>query len=127
MQPPLRNGNLEEATILKVGGSIFDPYETHPEFLYHLLSAVVEAHNQHNRLILTVGGGPSQSVSREMATRFGLPDDITSESAANVLEGQAKTVVYLLNRIKSGLAHYLNPDGANVVLNCHYINRELLD
>ncbi|HIH92418.1 TPA: hypothetical protein HA281_06490 [Candidatus Woesearchaeota archaeon] len=126
-QPYPKNGKIEEGTIIKVGGSLLDLYKKNPNGLRNLLGASVEAHDKGYRIVLTVGGGPSNSVSKDMAAAYSLPAELRGENTERVLDVQARIIAYVLNDIKSGLGQYVSPEDANMVLRGNYINRELLD
>ena len=126
-QPFPRNGKLEEATVIKIGGSIFDLFKEQSEGLTNLLTAVVEAHSQGNRLVLNVGGGPSSSINKEMGAALNLSTQTREEHLRLALEATATTIEGLLYKIKKNLGTILDPELAGTIIKGGYLTRDYLD
>lgn len=95
------NGRLKNTYIVKIGGSIFDLYKAKPDILHKLLAAIVEMH-KHHKVVLTVGGGPAQSMAVDFKKVLGLSDTTYEELSRGQLTNQAT--------ILSDLLRQINPD-----------------
>jgi len=118
-----KNGKFENVEVVKIGGSIFDLLDR--EVLHNLLETIVEIH-QDQDLILTVGGGPLQSVPADYRTSLGISDFRYQESSKEQITQQALTVVDLLRQISPDKVAYMPPEDMVRTLKDNWITREFL-
>lgn len=98
-----KNGKLEHVRVVKIGGSIFDLYDTKPRALHNLLKAIVEAQQNHP-IVLTVGGGPLHGLAESYKKRLRVSDEAYEKLSEAQLTYQAKTVADLLEKIEPEIA-----------------------
>lgn len=121
-----KNGKLENTKIVKIGGSIFDLYDTKPRALHNLLGAIVKAKQGHC-VILTVGGGPVQGFAENYRNRLRISSDEAYEKLSEAqLTYQAKTVADLLEQIEPGIAVPIPIEHLGFMLIHDLINSEFL-
>ena len=120
-----KNGKFENVEVVKIGGSIFDLLDRN--VLHSLLTTIVEIHQDHD-LILTVGGGPLQSVPADYRTSLGISDFRYQESSRAQITQQALTVVDLLRQIspEEDKVAYMPPENMVRTLKDNWITREFL-
>lgn len=82
---------LTQPSLIKIGGSLFDLYDTNPQVIFKLLEKVKELHGEGYNIILTTGGGPRNDAERLVSGAYGVSID-----PAAVLKRQAATIEQIL-------------------------------
>lgn len=88
-------------SLIKIGGSIFDPYRKNPEVLMNLAGEINSLHNAGYPIMLALGGGPSHDIEKELSNAYG-----TSAASGDILEMQARRMV----KIMKNAAEYVPPE-----------------